>query len=74
MATEREIQLDIEAHCGPVASQNQIRRYLGVGSDKCREILHDVPYLRDTQTKRYFAMDVAKTLSAMMTCDERKEG
>lgn len=74
MASESEIRMDIEAHYGAVVSQSQVRRYLCVGSDKCRAILADVPYLLDTQTKRYFAMDVAKKLFAMQVFDEPKGG
>lgn len=47
MATAAEISADIKSRFGAVLSQNQVRQYLCVGSEKCREILEDVPYIQD---------------------------
>lgn len=81
MATEQEITADIKLRYGPVLTQNQVRQYLGVGSDKIRDLLSDVPYLHDTQSKRYFAFEIAKKLFSMQVfpngttaqCADRKE-
>lgn len=73
MATVQEIANDIKVRFGCVLSQNQVRQYIGVGSDKVREMLSDVPYLQDTQTKRYFAVDVAQKLFSMQV-DPKEQG
>lgn len=62
LASKIEIVSDIRKLYGNTLSQNQVQKYLGMGTDQIREFLEDVPYLRKTRKKRFLAIDIARKI------------
>lgn len=62
MASKIEIVSDIRKLYGNTLSQNQVQKYLGMGTDQIREFLEDVPYLRKTRKKRFLAIDIVRKI------------
>lgn len=62
LASKIEIVSDIRKLYGNTLSQNQVQKYLGMGTDQIREFLVDVPYLRKTRKKRFLAIDIARKI------------
>jgi len=62
VASKIEIVSDIRKLYGNTLSQNQVQKYLGMGTDQIREFLEDVPYLRKTRKKRFLAIDIVRKI------------
>ena len=62
MANKREIADDIRRQYGNVMSQNQVKKYLGMGDHEAQEFLRDVPFMRESRKKKFLTIDVARKI------------
>lgn len=62
MAKKTEITADIRSMFGNVLSENQARKYLGMGVEQTKQFLSDVPFFQEERKKRYLAIDLARKI------------
>ena len=68
VATTQEIAMDIKnTFDSAFVNFAQAGRYLGMGKDKCRSFLADLPFYATGRERKYYALDIARLMDKTRT-------